>query len=158
MKYKPDNDMIKSAIAFIENRLTENFTINEIADHFFQKLHCHRLFHSILGKPVMEYIKKRRLLLAFHELCGTKTHVFAIALKYEYKSYEGFTRALKRYYGIAPSCYRKLNAKKMNHKATSIKNGLAGRILLSVSFFLDLYGWIEHHTVWHDAHMYMVFT
>ena len=116
MKREIDKGIINGTIAFIESRLTENLKINDLAEQsYFSKAHFQRLFHSIVGETVMEYVKKRRLQLAVSELCDTKTPIFEIALKYGYESHEGFTRAFKSYYGVTPSRYRKLNKNQKNY-------------------------------------------
>ena len=66
------NDGIANAIAYIEDNLTEDLGITEIADRanvssfYFQKI-----FHVLCGLTVGEYIRARRLTLAAQELCSS---------------------------------------------------------------------------------------
>jgi AraC family transcriptional regulator len=102
--------LIRDSIGIIEGRLSEKISISELAGlAFFSKTHYQRLFHALVGEPVMEYIKKRRLRAACQELCETKESILDIALKYGYTSHEGFTRAFKAHFGVAPSKYRESN-------------------------------------------------
>jgi AraC family transcriptional regulator len=103
-------DKIQQSIHFIEERLTEPLTVDGLAGQlFFSKTHFQRLFHQIVGEPVMEYVKKRRLQQACAALCETNATVLDIALRFGYSSHEGFTRAFKGCYGISPSRYRRKN-------------------------------------------------
>jgi AraC-like DNA-binding protein len=101
-------DAINDSILYIESRLPENPDMDELAGRaFFSKTHYQRLFQAIVGEPVMEYIKRRRLLQACQALCRTKSTVLEIALRHGYESQEGFARAFKAHYGMNPTRYRK---------------------------------------------------
>lgn len=122
-------DVINDSIAFIESRLTENLSINELAGQaFFSRTHYQRLFHSIVGEPVMEYIKKRRLQLACVELVETKATVLEIALKYGYGSHEGFLRAFKAHFGVAPTRYRKMKKYHLGEEKEMLSKEVTDRI------------------------------
>lgn len=101
-------DDIQNSIMFIEKNITDDLSIANLANQsFFSKTHYQRLFRQIVGEPVMEYIKNRRLQLACRELFKTDETVLDIALKYGYGSHEGFTRAFKSYFGANPKEFRK---------------------------------------------------
>ena len=57
----------------------------------------------------MEYIRRLRLRSASCDLLSMKFNIIEIAAKYRFESQDGFCRAFKRYYGITPGEYRKLN-------------------------------------------------
>ena len=135
MKRESDINKLSSSIAYIESRLTEDLKIDELAaQSYFSKTHYQRLFYSIVGETVMDYVKKRRLRLALIELCDTKAPILEIALKYGYESHDGFTRAFKNHYGVTPSRYRRLNARQKEYyhgeaaKMKTISKEAAGRI------------------------------
>ena len=47
-------NMIYSSISFIESRLSEELSINELAGQaFFSKTHYKRLFQAVVGEPVI---------------------------------------------------------------------------------------------------------
>jgi len=101
-------EMIYSSVSFIESCLSEEFSIGDLAGKvFLSKTHYQRLFQAVMGEPVMEYVKKRRLQQAGIHLCESRESVLTIALRYGYSSHEGFTRAFKNYFGMSPSMYRK---------------------------------------------------
>lgn len=100
--------MIKEVIDFIEGKLDSEVTLKEIADIAgFSPFHFHRLFQSLTGETIVEYIRKRRLTNAALELVGTDKRIIDIAFDYNFESQESFTRAFKRHFGINPGQYRK---------------------------------------------------
>ncbi len=102
------SNAMDGSIDFIESRLTEAIDVGELAQQaFFSKTHYQRLFRAIVGEPVMEYVKNRRLQLACRDVQAGNAGILDIALKYGYDSHEGFTRAFKAYFGVTPSEYRK---------------------------------------------------
>ena len=108
---------IYKSVSQIELHLSEGLNIGELASQaYFSKRHYQRLFEDVMGEPVMEYIKKRRLAQAAVALCETKASVIEIALEYGYSSHEGFTRAFRAHYGMPPLRYRKRYAKKIFQK------------------------------------------
>ncbi|GKT33975.1 Transcription regulator HTH, AraC- type like protein, partial [Aduncisulcus paluster] len=54
-----------------------------------------------------DYIRKRRLSLSAYDLIYTEDGILHIAVKYGYSTYESYSRAFKKLYGIAPAHYRK---------------------------------------------------
>lgn len=105
MKY---NTCIKKSIEYIEDNLDKKIELDELAGKvFLSKYHFHRIFHSTVGEPVAEYIRKRRLTEAANELLSTEVKIVDIALKYQFGSQETFTKAFKRIYGIPPREFRR---------------------------------------------------
>lgn len=98
---------IKESIEYIEDNLDNKIELKELADKaFLSKYHFHRVFHSVVGEPVAEYIRKRRLKEAASELITTDNKIVDIALKYQFSSQEAFTKAFKRIYGVPPREFR----------------------------------------------------
>jgi transcriptional regulator GlxA family with amidase domain len=63
---------IKKCIDYIEDNLNNKIELKELAEKvFLSKYHFHRVFHNIIGEPVAEYIRKRRLMEASNELCAS---------------------------------------------------------------------------------------
>ncbi|KAJ49163.1 AraC family transcriptional regulator [Clostridium tetanomorphum] len=98
---------IKKSIEYIEHNLNNKIELKDIADNvFLSKYHFHRVFHAVVGEPVAEYIRKRRLMAAANELLNTNSKIVDIAFKYQFSSQEVFTKAFKRLYGIPPREFR----------------------------------------------------
>ena len=117
-------DVIYNSISFIEKRLMDELDINGLAEQaFFSKTHYQRLFQSVIGEPVMEYVKKRRLQSAGIALCETNASVLEIALQFGYTTHEGFSRAFKAHFGMPPLQYRKrYTAAKIKQYHEEVKN------------------------------------
>lgn len=99
---------IKNSIEYIEHNLNKKIELKDLADKvFLSKYHFHRVFRSIVGEPVGEYIRKRRLMEAASELFCTDDKIIDIALKYQFSSQESFTKAFKKLYGIPPREFRR---------------------------------------------------
>lgn len=98
------NEGITNAIAYIEDNLTEDMDINDIAGKaYVSSFYFQKIFHVLCGFTVGEYIRNRRLTLAAQELCSTNIKVIDVALKYRYESPDSFTRAFTKFHGITPS-------------------------------------------------------
>lgn len=102
---------IHSALEYIEENLTEELRIEDIAERaHVSAFHFQRIFGVLCGFSVGEYIRSRRLALAAEELCATDARIIDIALKYGYDSPESFTRAFAKFHGAAPSHVREKGA------------------------------------------------
>jgi len=94
---------MNNAIGYIESHLAEEISYDRAAQiarcstHHFQ-----RMFSFIIGVPLSEYIRRRRLTLAALELQTSNAKVVDLALKYGYDSPEAFSRAFKKLHGIIP--------------------------------------------------------
>lgn len=101
------NACIKKSIEYIEHNLNNKIELKELADKvFLSKYYFHRIFHTIVGEPVAEYIRSRRLMEAANELLTTDNKIVDIALKYQFSSQESFSKAFKKYYKISPKQFR----------------------------------------------------
>lgn len=73
-----------------------------------------RVFSIVTNISISEYIRKRRLSLAFEELKLTDNKIINIALKYGYDSSISFARSFKKEFGLTPTMVRK--NKETNYK------------------------------------------
>lgn len=104
---------VREAINFINENLTANISLETLAEHIhFSPYHFHRLFLLHVGETPMEYIRRQRLRSASRDLLSNQLSIIEIAAEYGFESPDGFCRAFKRYYGVTPGDYRKLNLKK----------------------------------------------
>lgn len=98
-------DRLQAAIDYIEAHLTEELDVHDIAARaYISAFHFQRIFSSLCGMPLGEYIRRRRLTLAAQELSRSRhARVIDVALKYSYDSPDSFTRAFRRFHGVVPS-------------------------------------------------------
>ena len=99
---------IQNAINYIEDHITENIDYDMVAaQSFSSSYHFQRVFSTLCGFTMGEYIRCRRLSLAGTELAASDAKVIDIALKYGYESPDSFAKAFQKFHGILPSQARK---------------------------------------------------
>lgn len=102
------NARIQATIDYIEENIDNPIDLSDLSKKAFCSVpHFYRIFSSVVGMSVMDYIRKRRLSIAAHELVSTSKRIIDIAFDYEFKSHEVFTRAFLKEFGITPGAYRK---------------------------------------------------
>ena len=98
------------AIELIETDLAAPIAIDRLAKvALTSEYHFRRMFASLAGIPVTEYIRRRRLTVATAEILAGQT-VLEVAIRYGYGSAEAFTRAFKVLHGLTPSQARRPGA------------------------------------------------
>jgi AraC family transcriptional regulator len=92
------------ALSYIEEHLTEDVDIKTAAKiACCSEYHFKRMFSSLAGMPLSEYIRRRRLTLAAQELAVGTARVVDVAIKYQYDSPDAFARAFQAHHGVVPS-------------------------------------------------------
>lgn len=102
-------DNVISAIDYIEeNILDDELSMTSASKRAgFSEYHFHRIFSSLVGESIADYIRARRLSQAALELKQSDESILALSLKYGFDSQETFTRAFKRLFGLTPGAFRK---------------------------------------------------
>lgn len=118
---------IQSAIQYIEDNLTEELDIADIAAKaYVSPFYFQKIFSVLCGMTVGEYIRCRRLALAAEELSKADIKVIDIAIKYGYDSPDSFTRAFTKFHGISPSAAKEKGAAIKSFAPIRIKLTLEG--------------------------------
>jgi len=105
MDYK---EKVDRSLEFIHNNISERLTTEIISKHvYLSRFHFHRIFHSLTGESMMDYVNKYRIEKAGDELVNTDSRIVDTALKYGFCSQEHFTNSFRKYYGITPGEYRR---------------------------------------------------
>lgn len=95
---------IQRAINYVEDNITETIDYEKVAEQAYSSsFHFQRVFSTICGFTLGDYIRFRRLSLAGRELAERKEKVIDVALKYGYDTPESFSRAFTRFHGISPT-------------------------------------------------------
>src|SRR5688572_20988372 len=90
-------EAIQQSIQYIEEHLLEPMTVDQIAAQaHMSAFHFQRIFALMADVTVAEYIRRRRLTLAAHELLQGDCKIMALALKYGYDTPESFSKAFRR--------------------------------------------------------------
>src|SRR5690606_27268644 len=72
--------------------------------------HFRRMFSTLAGMPIAEYVRRRRLTLAGAEVSGGRDPLLDIAVRYGYGSAEAFGRAFRAMHGVGPGEARRTGA------------------------------------------------
>lgn len=100
-------EQIQQSVDYIEDHLSEDIKIENLAQlASLSPFYYQRLFSRLVKKPVMEYIKLRRLAIASEALLNKSKRILDIALELGFSSHETLTRAFKSTYGMTPEEYR----------------------------------------------------
>ncbi|NDL66943.1 AraC family transcriptional regulator [Anaerotalea alkaliphila] len=94
--------LIDSMIAHIEANLSEDLTIDRLAEEFFlSKYHLSREFKKYTGVTIHRYIILKRLIMA-KEFILQNDSITDVYIKCGFGDYSNFFRAFKKEYGITP--------------------------------------------------------
>lgn len=97
------------AIGYIDQNLFTPMDLESIARAgAFSSFHFHRVFTSLMGLSVADYVRKRRLSEAARRLLHTDQEILDLAIECQYESQESFTRAFKKAYEVTPGQLRKM--------------------------------------------------
>ncbi|MCR8642913.1 GyrI-like domain-containing protein [Paenibacillus sp. N1-5-1-14] len=95
---------LNEALNYLEEYLTEEIDWKEVAKRACcSEYHFSRMFSTLAGITLSEYVRRRRLTLAAFELQAGDLRVIDVAVKYGYQSADGFSRAFQNLHGISPS-------------------------------------------------------
>ena len=97
-------EQLNAPLEYIEENLSKNIDFKEVSvlascsQSYFK-----RIFSSLTGITITEYIRRRRVTLAAFDINKNSVRVIDIANKYGYSSPDSFTKAFKAFHGITPS-------------------------------------------------------
>lgn len=96
---------ISKVVDYIEENIGQKLTLEELADvAMFSKFHFHRIFKSVIGETLNEFIKRTKLIKAYRLLQVDKSFdVKELAFTFGYNSTANFSRDFKKYHGVSPS-------------------------------------------------------
>jgi len=101
-------ERMNKVLEYIEQNIEGGIDYKKIAEvACTSEYHFSRMFSSISGVPLSEYIRRRRLTLAAFEIQKSDILIIDLATKYGYDSVDSFTRAFKKTHGLTPSAARK---------------------------------------------------
>ena len=100
---QPKNDRVLHIMHYIDDHLTEDLSVDELAERFFlSKYHMMRQFRGSTGTSIYTYIIQRRLMLA-REQINQGMSATESCFRSGFRSYSSFTRAYGKYFGTTPT-------------------------------------------------------
>lgn len=98
---------IERALEYIENNLEEEISIKQLSNaSFISPFHLSRVFKTITGYTIQEYIRLRRLTKAVALLSLPQTSILEVAIAVGYKSNSAFTKAFSKQFSKSPKAYK----------------------------------------------------
>ncbi len=126
-----NTELINNAVIFAKQNATDStISVETVAKSAgFSIDYFNRIFLSHTGYTVTSYINNLRLKQAVILLRTTDKSILDIALEIGYESHEGFTKAFKKKYGIAPKKYRDNNKSQTMYLGEITDDTVASRFI-----------------------------
>ena len=94
-------------VALVDDHLTDDLDLARVASELgTTEYHLRRMFSSLVGMPLSEYVRRRRMTVAAADVLG-EGDLLGIAVRYGYGSTEAFGRAFRSVHGVSPGDVRR---------------------------------------------------
>jgi AraC family transcriptional regulator len=101
-------DVLNRRVDLVGERLTGEIDVGGLAARSgTTEYHGRRMFSSLAGLPVSEYVRRRRMTVAVADVIAGKDDLLDIAVRYGYGSTEAFGRAFRSVHGAGPGDVRR---------------------------------------------------
>jgi AraC family transcriptional regulator len=92
----------------VEDATAEQVDVAAVArEHGTTEHHLRRMFSSLAGMPVSQYVRRRRMSLAAADVATSSEDLLVIAVRHGYGSTEAFGRAFRAVHGVGPTDARR---------------------------------------------------
>ena len=99
---------LNALVDLVEQRTDDEIDVTAFArEHGTTEYHLRRMFSSLAGMPLSEYVRRRRMTLAGAELVAGASSLLDVAVRHGYGSVEAFGRAFRAVHGIGPADARR---------------------------------------------------
>lgn len=96
---------IKRSIEYIELHIKEDPKALQISHNVgYSVFHFSRIFRLYYGAPLMDFVRKKRLIEARKEL-KSKRKIINVAMDYGFQTASGFSKAFRKEFGYSPTVY-----------------------------------------------------
>lgn len=115
------SDIVQNIREYIESNYCQNFKLSVFEEKYhFSSAYLTKLFRSVYGYSIYEYVLKLRMERAKDLLENSDIKILDIAERLGYTDNHYFSKAFKNYYDISPSQYRSDSL--LQADQTNIKN------------------------------------
>lgn len=95
-------------VDLVEQHLTEEIDVTALARTLgTTEYHLRRMFSSLAGMPLSEYVRRRRMTVAAADVVRGRDDLLTIAVRHGYGSTEAFGRAFRAVHGAGPGDVRR---------------------------------------------------
>ena len=95
-------------VDLVEENLTGDFDVTGVARTLgTTEYHLRRMFSSLAGMPLSEYVRRRRMTVAAADVVRGDGDLLSVAVRYGYGSTEAFGRAFRAVHGAGPGEVRR---------------------------------------------------
>ncbi|MET8233959.1 AraC family transcriptional regulator [Micromonospora sp. NPDC005298] len=99
---------LNQLVDVLEEHLTEELDVNAVARALgTTEYHLRRMFSSLAGMPLSEYVRRRRMTVAAADVVRGEDDLLSIAVRHGYGSTEAFGRAFRAVHGTNPGDVRR---------------------------------------------------
>ena len=99
--------VLNQVLGYIEEHLTEEIDVAGLTSGLgTTEYHVRRMFSSLAGMPLSEYIRRRRMTVAAADVIGGRD-LLGTAVRFGYGSTEAFNRAFRVVHGVSPADVRR---------------------------------------------------
>ncbi|WP_163859219.1 AraC family transcriptional regulator [Paenibacillus elgii] len=101
-------DNIRTAADFIEHNVRRKLTLDEIAAEVgLSKYHFHRIMSAAAERPLMDYVRARKLASSLDLLLHKDMTILDIALEFGFEFEQSYINAFTSEYGVTPYKFKK---------------------------------------------------
>ncbi|WP_327307802.1 AraC family transcriptional regulator [Streptomyces sp. NBC_01298] len=99
---------LNQLVDLVEEHLAEELDVHALAAGLgTTEYHLRRMFSSLAGMPLSEYVRRRRMTVAAADVVRGEADLLGIAVRYGYGSTEAFGRAFRAVHGAGPRDVRR---------------------------------------------------
>jgi AraC family transcriptional regulator len=99
---------LNQLVDLVEEHLTEELDVDGLARSLgTTEYHLRRMFSSLAGMPLSEYVRRRRMTVAAADVVRGEDELLSIAVRHGYGSTEAFGRAFRAVHGAGPGDVRR---------------------------------------------------
>ncbi|MBZ3906119.1 AraC family transcriptional regulator [Streptomyces brasiliscabiei] len=99
---------LNQLVDLVEEHLSEELDVDGLAGALGTTgYHLRRMFSSLAGMPLSEYVRRRRMTVAAGEVVRGERDLLSIAVRHGYGSSEAFGRAFRAVHGAGPGDVRR---------------------------------------------------
>lgn len=99
---------LNQLVDLVEEHLTKEFDVDGLAKALgTTEYHLRRMFSSLAGMPLSEYVRRRRMTVAAADVVRGDGDLLGIAIRHGYGSTEAFGRAFRSVHGAGPGDVRR---------------------------------------------------